>query len=135
MPFLRRLTAAASSLLLLQLSLLGGGSLCAPSAADDLSKGTMVGMQHGAMTGSDRVDSGPASESDSTRAPSHDEHPCDRSSAPSACLSMAACAAVASVPAAGLMVTAVRLPSRVMVEPLSAAVDVAILPEVPPPRA
>lgn len=120
MPFLRRLTALVSSLLLLQLSLLGADRPC-----------------------DSHVGSADRAHADATPAPhtSHDESPthapseaCDAERTPGECRTMTSCTTTLTVPTS-LVAEAVHLPaSATLPQPLSIHSQPATGPDVPPPR-
>ena len=142
MPFLSRSFAALSALLLLQLTLLGSGTLCAKhrdaggSHADARVANGMTMMSAANLASSSVVtsaDKPPASPEDCGGLGSHDG--CGLPWAPGQCSSMTTCdvslAVTASVisPVIGPIVT-VALPS-----PVLARSGPTFAPELPPPRA
>lgn len=128
MRSLRRIAAALSSLLLLQLTLLGSGTLCAmPSGAAAGHMHDMGGMA--GMTQSDvaRPDAPPPS--------SHPDDGCRLPWSPGQCATMTACA-IAAMPVAPVIVA---LDTRPALAELPMPADLgsrpAAPPELPPPRA
>ncbi|HET7189794.1 MAG TPA: hypothetical protein VFI52_16695, partial [Gemmatimonadaceae bacterium] len=86
--FIRRIGAALSSILLLQLTLLGSGTLCAMPS----DMGAMPGMTHSVV---DRPETPPAS--------SHPDDGCRLPWSPGQCATMTACT-MAAMPAAPVVV-------------------------------
>lgn len=145
MRLVRRLSAALSSVLLLQLSLLGSGTLCGlqhPSghgAMDAMSPG-MLAMMHG--------DAGSATVSTVMEQPTNAaENPADgcgghgpRDScggpwATGSCTSMSACGWSQSATVPPLPTSANRETSVGHAEPRTLAAGPVVAPELPPPRA
>ena len=117
---IRRFGAALSSILLLQLTLLGSGTLCAMPS----DMGAMPGMTHSVV---DRPETPPPS--------SHPIDGCRLPSSPGQCATMTACS-IAAMPAAAVIVA---LDARPVVSELPMPADLgsrpATPPELPPPRA
>ena len=146
MRFARRSVAALSTVLLLQLSLLGSGTLCAlrhaaaPSNPERLME-AMKGMSHETVTpvgkhvSSVMNQAEPGSQDAGSGCPSSDHEPCRGPWAPGTCASMGACAwsqIVSFEPTRG----SVRNSSAATrIEPLMLHAGPAFAPEIPPPRA
>ena len=117
---IRRIGAALSSILLLQLTLLGSGTLCAMPS----DMGAMPGMTHSVV---DRPETPPPS--------SHQDHGCSLPSSPAQCATMTACT-IAAMPAATVIVA---LDARPVISDLPIPAEIgsrpATPPELPPPRA
>jgi hypothetical protein len=131
---LRRLAAALSSILVLQLSLPGGGAPCAPHGSE-APRRTSAHATHAAASGANS--SHVAAVDDASRIAPRD---CDapgrheRTSPSAQCLSMTACAVAA--PAAPVVGTvAGRVASLHSPEPEPFRAGPAAAPELPPPRA
>lgn len=139
MRILKRLTAALSSVLLLQLTLLEGGTVCVmhgnARAVVAGAAAPMPGMAHG---GASRATIG------DSRQPAAQTNGCDAGAAsrscpappnPAGCASMMTCA-VAAVPPNGdpSALTSTRI-AAVLSAPRSARVNPVFAPEPPPPRA
>lgn len=134
---IRRLTAAFTTVLLLQLTLLGSGTLCA------LQGGTAPDTMAG-MTGMHSASHAAAAPSQS---PSH--HPaapqqCDESRqgggcqqpwAPGQCASMTTCAAVTAPAGEIVAQVTIAAPAPDLPEPASIRSGPTATPELPPPRA
>jgi hypothetical protein len=136
MLLLRRLTAIASSLLLMQLTLLGGGQMCSGRtvevgvAADSMD--AMPGMHREAPP----PDAGDNAGSRLGIAVHPNTHRgCDHSGAALPCDSMLSCAAPMSLPTQAGAQSSVIVGSGNLPEPLPANGVVIGAPEVPPPRA
>ena len=120
MPTLRRLAALLSSLLLLQLTLLGADWRCgSPVGSADRAHGTATVASHAAHDAS------------STRAPSD---ACDVERALGACATMTSCATTISVPASIAVAVALVPSSDALAEPESIHSQPTAGPDVPPPR-
>ena len=117
---IRRIGAALSSILLLQLTLLGSGTLCAMPG----DMGAMRGMTHSVV---DRPETPPPN--------SHPDDGCRLPWSPGQCATMTACS-IAAMPAATVIVA---LDVRPMISDLPIPTDPgsrpATPPELPPPRA
>ena len=116
---IRRFGAALSSILLLQLTLLGSGTLCAmPSGAASMQMHDMGGMADQQLSPS-----------------SHPDDACRLPSSPGQCATMTACS-IAAMPAATAIVV---LDARPMISDLPIPAEIgsrpATPPELPPPRA
>ena len=116
---IRRIGAALSSILLLQLTLLGSGTLCAmPSGAAAMQMHDMGGM-------ADRQ----------TPRSSHQDDGCRLPSTPGQCATMTACT-IAAMPAATVIVA---LDARPVISELPIPAEIgsrpSTPPELPPPRA
>ena len=123
---IRRIGAALSGILLLQLTLLGSGTLCAmPSGAASMHD--MGGMPGMTQSQADRRQTPPAS--------SHPDDGCRLPSSPAQCATMTACS-IAAMPAATVIVA---LDARPVISDLPIPVEIgsrpATPPELPPPRA
>lgn len=125
---IRRIGAALSSILLLQLTLLGSGTLCAmPSGAASAQMHDMGGMAGMTQSDAARPDAPPPS--------NHPDDGCRLPWAPGQCATMTACT-VAAMPAATIVVALgarpticeLPMPAHLGSRPLSP-------PELPPPRA
>lgn len=144
-PF-RRITAALSSALLLQLSLLGSGTLCPMHRGQGVSAaGAHVhamshaagaeAMDHAAMARAG-VGTRAAAAPDSPDGPCGDGHSCNAPWTPGACSSMGGCGLAAAAPAAVriAIVTSSHTPAAgaaaVLLPP-----GPSYAPELPPPRA
>ena len=123
MPLLRRLTALLSSLLLLQLSLLGADWPC----------GSHVGSADRAHVGATPAPH--ASHSSHDAAPTHaPSDACEAERTPGECRTMPSCATTLGVPER-VVAEAVLLPtSSTLPQPLSIQSQPATGPDVPPPR-
>lgn len=128
----RRLAAALSGALLLQLSLLGSGTLCAMEHGSDAH-----GSGHAAM----RM-AGPTSEHGAPQG--HDAPRCDVAGsddgcglpwAPGHCAAMTTCSATAAPVSAVSIQLAAATPAADMPEPTLIHSGPAAAPELPPPRA
>lgn len=125
---IRRIGAALSGILLLQLTLLGSGTLCAmPSGAAAAQTHDMSGMA--GMT---------QSQADSQQTPPTGSHPddgCRLPWSPGQCATMTACT-IAAMPAATVIVA---LDARPVISELPIPAEIgsrpATPPELPPPRA
>jgi hypothetical protein len=154
MSLLRRFTAALSSALLLQLTLLASGTLCAMHGAGGMEEVTaahaMVGMHPGAdEMGAPTQHGSPVSSVGATEsAPSpHSGMPrgCDASSkgegcglpwAPGQCATMTTCTIAAASPSAELSAqVAVHTDGPTLAEAVLFHSGPAAAPELPPPRA
>ena len=117
---IRRFGAALSSILLLQLTLLGSGTLCAMPS----DMGAMPGMSQSQV---DPQQTPPAS--------SHPDDACRLPSSPGQCATMTACT-IAAMPAATV---SVALDVRRVISDLPIPAEIgsrpATPPELPPPRA
>ena len=148
MSLLRRLTAVLSSVLLLQLMLLGSGAFCtmAGGASHGMGAGAMASMAGMAgMAGSTagaglRHAASAAGRHATTVSTATDEqdsgHDCHQPWVPAGCDSMASCViAVAALPSRALV--AVSIPASVaeIREPAAARAGPTFAPELPPPRA
>lgn len=116
---IRRIGAALSSILLLQLTLLGSGTLCAmPSGAASMQMHDMGGMADQQLPPS-----------------SHPDDACRLPSSPGECATMTACS-IAAMPAATAIVA---LDARPVISDLPIPAEIgsrpATPPELPPPRA
>jgi len=141
---LRRLTAALSSVLLLQLSLLGSGTLCAlqhsggHGGTDHASAG-MAAMAHGASgVGNAAAMEVAATEAD-TPVNGCDTHAlagsCGGPWSAGTCSSMSSCASSQTATVAPLIAWAARAAAIGMPEPKTLHAAPAPAPELPPPRA
>jgi hypothetical protein len=144
MAVLRRLTAALSSVLLLQLSLLGSGTLCAlqhpggHGEKDHASTG-MAAMMHAApgpvvMAGMESL----AGTSDTPAGGCDGQAPagaCHGPWAAGTCTSMSSCASSQSATVAPLLAWAGRTLDLSLPEPSALHAAPAEAPELPPPRA
>ena len=126
MPIHQRLIAIVSGVLFLQLSLLGSVAPCSMDGG---------GRGHIAMTGAHVMGGGGHSDTicDARTAGKSCRLPCvPESQGP--CASMASCSMVtASLPSETRLLPA-RTATAVLPEPLSAESDLALAPELPPPR-
>lgn len=139
MPAIRRLAAALSGALLLQLSLLTSGTLChvhgthatAPTAA----------MAHGGMHGQHGSAARAVGDASAQMPPggcdmSGSSGPCESPWAPRACGSMSTCVGATSAVTASAVQLAQRAPEAVAaVSSASVPLGPAFAPELPPPRA
>jgi hypothetical protein len=144
MKLLRRFTAALSSILLLQLSLLGSGTLCAlqhsgaHGATDHASVG-MAAMAHGASgVGNAAAMDVAATEAD-TPVNGCDTYAlagsCGGPWSGGTCSSMSSCASSQTVTVAPLLAWVPRAAATVPPEPGTLHAAPAPAPELPPPRA
>ncbi|HEU4723026.1 MAG TPA: hypothetical protein VFS59_16815 [Gemmatimonadaceae bacterium] len=117
MPLIRRIAALASSLLLLQLTLLEAGDVCGSRAHRDGRTATMPAAH--------------PSHAQSSPTPADD---CDARHPPGACVSMPSCASPAVPPPAVVLRAALASPPGVLPEPIALASHAAVGPDVPPPR-
>lgn len=143
MPLLRRIAAAFTTALLLQLTLLAGGTLCAlqGGAAPDTMAG-MAGLHgaHRAGAATNRVSPALWAVSDTPPA----THRCDGTEqgdgcrhpwAPGQCVSMTTCTAVGAPAGEIIAQVAVFSSTADLPEPASIASGPTAAPELPPPRA
>lgn len=124
---IRRIGAALSSILLLQLTLLGSGTLCAmPSGAAAAQMHDMGGMPGMTQSQADEQQTPPSN---------HPDDGCRLPSSPGQCATMTACT-IAAMPAATVIVA---LDARVVTSDLPIPAEIgsrpATPPELPPPRA
>ena len=128
MPSLRRVTAALSSALLLQLSLLGSGTLCgdhdATASAAATAGQSMQGMHEAVADTPSACDAPPASD-DGCRLPW----------APGHCATMTGCAVAAIPPAVQTGEVSLAAAALDPAEPPAAHSGPTAAPELPPPRA
>jgi hypothetical protein len=138
MPFVRRTVAVLSSLFLLQLSLLGSGTLCTwhhGAARIDRAGHSMHGMSR--ISAPEKVvsaaaDGRPASPSDSNGPTDHDG--CRLPWAPGQCGAMATCG-VTATPAAPTVASWIASTASIeTVAPALARSGPTFAPELPPPR-
>jgi hypothetical protein len=138
---LRRLSAALAALLLLQLSLLGSGTLRAPHgmvsarAAHVHAMPPMPGMSehqggNGALAQQDG--SSPAPAGCDTNGGAHD---CGVPWSSGSCAAMSACATIAALPPAAVALDQERAGSTELPDPTLLRTGPAAAPELPPPRA
>lgn len=144
-PF-RRITAALSGALLLQLSLLGSGTLCPMHWADGAAAAGAHAHAMSHAAGADAMDhtsmargaigTRAAVAPDSPDGPCGAGHSCNAPWTPGACSTTAGCGAAAAAPAAIRMVAAASSQTPIAV---AAAVLLprgpSYAPELPPPRA
>jgi hypothetical protein len=124
MPILQRLIAIVSGALFLQLSLLGS---VAPCSMDG-------GRGHTAMAGGHVMDGGHSDTiCDARNAGKSCRLPCVPDSQ-GACASMASCSIVTASPPSEARLLSARTAAAVLPEPVSAESELAIAPELPPPR-
>ena len=142
-PFSRRFLAALLSVFLLQLTLLGSGTLCGMRGARSLSasamKGSMHdGMQHAVTTAlPSAAAASPALTPVSTDGCDTfgDTSTCGNPWSTGSCTSMANCAVAVTTSASLVLDLWVNVHVRQIAEPLSAPLGPSFAPELPPPRA
>ena len=147
MRFARQSVAALSTVLLLQLSLGGSGTLCAlrHASAHGGAEPSMEGMtgmardtdaaaaDHGSTV---TEQAGPASQDAESGCPSKGEsEPCHGPWAPGTCASMSSCAWSQGVPFEPTLASADNDSGAAGAEPLMLHTGPAFAPEIPPPRA
>lgn len=130
MSRLHRFAAVLSGILLLQLTLLGSGTLCGMRAGDRAVGGQMVAMANGAMPTHAQHDA-PAKGCDA--APT--SHDCTSPAAPGTCAGMVSCATVAAPQVQLVAIATPRLTTIALPEPANVVSGPALAPELPPPRA
>lgn len=147
MRFARQSVAALSTVLLLQLSLVGSGTLCALRHGGALggaepSMEGMTGMTHetaATVAGHSPMvteQAGPASQDAESGCPSRGEsEPCHGPWAPGTCASMNSCAWSQGVPFEPTFASADNDPGAAGPEPPMLHTGPAFAPEIPPPRA
>ena len=134
----RRFLAALSSAFLLQLTLLGGGTLCGMRGAQAMGAAVMHGTQpaaaHASMSAASQMPT-------VTSAPTGDCDACDATSScgnpwsPGSCTSMTCCTVAVSARAQVFLDVLSSAHVRSISEPLSAPIGPSFAPEIPPPRA
>lgn len=138
-PRFRRIAAALSSALLLQLSLLGSGTMCpmrghgaAPAHAAHQGH---HGMRHAIATAAPSV--GASAGVPGTPAGTCDVGgSCDMPWTPGGCVSMSACAIAIAVPTSALVAAASSSPTNIVAARAAALpLGPTYAPELPPPRA
>ena len=142
MPFLRRSSAALFALLLLQLTLLGSGTLCARhhgaggNHVDARVANGMTMMSAANLASSSVVtsaDNAPVSPEDCGGLGSHDG--CGLPWAPGQCSSMTTCDVSLAVPASVISPTIGPIGTGALLPPVLAQSGPTFAPELPPPRA
>ena len=134
----RRLTAVLSGVLLLQLLLLGSGSLCAMHGRGSDAMAGMMSMTGGGAT-HHRTATPDRSGTTGDRASGADDQgtggACHSPWAPRTCVSMASClVVVAAVPSRALATVAVAASRLDVLAPAGARAGPTFAPELPPPR-
>lgn len=136
MPFLRRIVAALTSVLVLQLAL-GGSMRCASDLATEHGAPAAVasGMSHeGGHAGmSDGHQADAPEPADCSRAP--DAAPCDNGSDDMPCMTANTCASVAVPSAAAVARLAAAIPAGELPPPRALRSIPGPSPDLPPPRA
>ena len=139
----RRFLAALSSALLLQLTLLGGGTLCGMHGAHEMGTAAMMGSMHDGMQQPANASMSAASHTPTVTSTLADDcDTCDATSgcgnpwSPGSCTSMTCCTtAVAARAPSFTDVLSSAAHVRNIPEPLSAPIAPSFAPEIPPPRA
>jgi len=139
----RRFLAALSSAFLLQLTLLGGGTLCGMRGAQAMGAAVLTESMHdGMQPAAANASMSAASQTPTvTSAPTGSCNTCDATSScgnpwsPGSCTSMTCCTVAVSARAQVFMDVLSSAPARLVPEPLSAPIGPSFAPEIPPPRA
>ena len=116
----RRITAAILGILLLQLPLVGDGSLCR--------------VEHGMGLSDAGVDMGAMNAADMDAATHKDKGPCPGDSSPASCRAMVSCAAAIAIPAPSFVASSAPPRVVIAIEPTMTTSASPSAPELPPPR-
>lgn len=128
MPTLRRLTAALSALLVLQLTLPGLSELCEHGGASDMASSGMSASHHARGTVS------PAA-APTVHAAHPGETPCHAPDAMAACATMVTCASLSALPSVQARPGHRPATLAVVVSTSAAPRPVGSAPDTPPPKA